>query len=138
MARKRMSAQARKDFAVRMAKARGIKIARKRVAIKRQLRRHGKAIDPNTPTKQLRQMRRDNPASNFQVAALRKGKVLYLSGVGLTDNREAAASFTSLRMVRKIAEQVRKAGSRLSITKVAIVSRHDPVTAVRRFLLGEA
>lgn len=78
------------------------------------------------------------PMKGFQVAALRQGKILFLSGVAMTTGRDAASNFSSVSVARKVAKQVRDVGGQLGISKVAVVTRHDAPAEIRRFLLGEA
>lgn len=85
--------------------------------------------------------RRTNPKAartltGFQIAALRQGKVLYLSGIGLSDNRSAASLFGSVKAARHVAKQVRNAGRKLGITKVAVVAKFDTAAEIGRFLGG--
>lgn len=83
-----------------------------------------------------------NPArresSRFQVAVLRLGQVRFLAGVGLTNNREAAANYTTLDGARKSANQIRPYIGRAGIQKVAVVTANDSVSAIRGFMLGKA
>ena len=81
---------------------------------------------------------RKAPLSGFQVAALRQGKILFLSGVAMTSNREAASNYGSVTTARHVAKQVRDVGRQLGITKVAVVTRHDAPSEIKRFLLGGA
>lgn len=80
--------------------------------------------------------RKGPPLTGFQVAALRKGKILYLSGIGLSDNRGAASLFGSLKAARHVAKQVRNAGRALGISKVAVIAKFDSAAEIGRFLGG--
>ncbi len=101
-----------------------------------EMRRVGYGV--NRPSKKQLAARRSNPAGGeFQIAGLRNGKVLYLSGVTMTDNRKAAGTFRELWIARTVAKSVRKVGHKLGISKVAIVTSHDSPEAVRSFLLGK-
>lgn len=76
----------------------------------------------------------------FQIAALRgrNSTLLFLSGIGLSSNRSAASNFGSVQTARNIAKQVRQAGKKLGIWKVAIVTTNDSPQEINRFLLGGA
>lgn len=80
------------------------------------------------------------PAGRFQIAALRgrNSTLLFLSGIGLSSNRSAASNFGSVQTARTIAKQVRQAGKKLGIWKVAIVTTNDSPQEINRFLLGGA
>jgi hypothetical protein len=82
--------------------------------------------------------RRSNPQGRFQIAALRGKKILFLSGVAMTDSRAAASNYGGLGTARKIARQVRAVGGPLGISKVAVVTAYDSPGEIRSFLLGEA
>jgi len=83
--------------------------------------------------------RRTNPAAGrFQLAALCRGTVCYLAGLGLSSNRATASNFGTLSAARRSATQVKQHGAALGVTKVAIVSAGDSPVGIKRFLLGEA
>lgn len=121
---------ARAKFAA-MAKARALKRRGKRAVKKigRKTRAAAKAFRRTNPKPALR---------GFQVAALRNGKILFLSGIGLSSSREAASLFGSLKAARKVAGQVRSVASRFGITKIAVVTKFDAPTEIRNFLQGKA
>jgi hypothetical protein len=76
------------------------------------------------------------PLTGFQIAALRQGKILFLSGIGLSDNRGAASLFGSLKAARHVAKQVRTAGRKLGVSKVAVVAKFDSAAEIGKFLGG--
>lgn|SRR5262245_47964923 len=87
--------------------------------------------------------RAGNPSKKvgrFQIAAMkgRGGTVLYLAGIGLSSNRNTASNFNTLATARKIAGQVRTAGKKLGLWKVAVVTSNDTPAEISRFLLGGA
>lgn len=59
---------------------------------------------------------------------------MYLSGLGLTTNRKAASGFVKLDSARANAQALRRIGARYGITKVAIVTRHDPEKTIAGYL----
>lgn len=86
--------------------------------------------------------RGENPVKpargQFQIAARKGDKVLYLAGLGLSSNRATASNFGTISTARKIAIQLRDAGRKLGVGRVAVVTAHDSPGAIRSFLLGEA
>jgi hypothetical protein len=82
--------------------------------------------------------RRTNPVGRFQLAALCRGTVCYLAGLGLSSNRATASNFGTLSAARKTAGQIKAAGAALGVTKVAIVGAGDSPSAIKGFLLGGA
>jgi hypothetical protein len=124
---------ARAKFAA-MAKARALGRRGKR-AVKRgarKLARKSRAA--------ARAFRNTNPRKRdaFQIAAAKGDKILFLSGVAMTSNREAASNYGTISTARKIAKQVRDVGRQFGISRVAVVTSHDHPRAIRSFLLGGA
>lgn len=128
-----MSAQARKDFARRMARARAEKQARKRIAIKRQIRRSGGQVDANANTKLLRAQRKASaPRGMYQIGALTADKrIAWWGGSGFTLLRGDAVGYGSLA-------QARVKAKRLEPNLVAGIFRSDvSAERARNFLLGK-
>lgn len=123
-----------------VARSKAAKLARDLRAIKTpNLTAREKARAMRSHVKTYLKARERNPAGGrFQVTALCRGKLCYLSGLGLSTNREAASNYSFLPAARKAAGQVRDVGRKLGVTKVAIVTAHDPPAKIRSFLLGEA
>lgn len=163
MARRKMTAAAKRAFVARMAKARkgGTKRRRRKNPGNKAAHRAGKCkicgeqmLPVNRPgwrhvsgpdwTKctleriERRQKRRaGNPAktlTGFQVAALKGGKVYYLSGLGLSTERSAASTYFTLQTARRVAGQLKKVAPQFGITRIAVVTKFDTADSIRRFL----
>jgi hypothetical protein len=157
--RKPMSATARRQFAARMAAARArkanpgrgrqtrrdrgyqkmrkteVKIANRRVAIKRQIRRagHGAGLDPQTSTKSLRAQRAAlHPRGMFQIGALSAAKqIAWWAGRGFTLLRGDAVGYATL-------PQARERANKLERNLVLGIFRSDvSAERARNFLLGK-
>lgn len=128
-----MSAQKRREFALRMKRARELKTAGKRRAIKRQIRHGGRHVDPALSTKVLRASRRATQAPGmYNLAALAADKrIAWWTGNGFSLLRGNAQGFESLAVAKK-------RGSRLERGLVAGVFRSDvSADKARKFLLGK-
>lgn len=77
------------------------------------------------------------PKGRFQVAALKGTKVLYFSGIALTDNRSAAVNFPVLAAARSMGQKIRKVAPQLGVTRIAVVTAHDSPASVAGFLRGK-
>lgn len=132
------------NVAVADAKRAGKKRGPKRKASPAQLRARAKfAAMAKRRGRFGRKARGTNPVksqkalSGFQVAALKGGKILYLSGLALSTSREAASTFGSLKTAHKIARQLRDIAGQFGITKIAVVTKFDKPWEVQNFLLGK-
>jgi hypothetical protein len=131
------SARARRQKKSERAYARSrsepVRMAKRRIAIKRQIRRAGYPVhDPNAPTRKLRAARREiTPRPGYQIAAysISSGKVAYWAGHGFTLLRGDAINYPTVR------EALRAARRQGNQTRLAVASSATSAKEIEMRLL---